>query len=323
VSAILVIIAVIVIAMVAGGVLHSTYFRHIYTQIAPYGRLVSVGTGKMHVYSTGSGETTIVLLPGLGVGLPSADFGPLMRSLGKKYTVVCVEYFGVGFSSPASTPRTSDTYVEEIRSALAGAGFKPPFVLMPHSISSVYSEYYAEKYPAEVKAIVSLDGTSTAFYKKLPGVVNAVLPIARIQQASGFTALLASLAVNKKTLLQMGYTEKEIHDIVSFSGFSMNSTIIEQIRNSAEFIRETMSMEYPETVPYFKIISKATYETPNKQLGTSPQEYQRNHLARLGKNARFEILNGTHFIYLTNAERITEITDSFLAEIDTQSSKEV
>ena len=302
--------------MAIGGVVHSTYFRKIYARIEPYGKLVPVGSGKMHVYSLGTGATTIVLLPGLGIGLPSADFGPLMRILSKKYTVVCIEYFGVGFSSPASTPRTCENYVEEIRSALARAGFKPPFVLMPHSISSVYSEYYAEKYPTEIKAIVSLDGTSTAHYEKLPTIVNAVLPIARLQQASGFTALLASLAVNKKTLLQMGYSEKEIHDIVAFSGFSMNSTILEQIRNSAEFIREAMAKEYPESVPYFKIISKATYETPNKKLGTSPQEYQRNHLARLGKNVRFEILNGTHFIYLTNAERISEITDSFIAEID-------
>ncbi len=312
-SFILLLILIVGAAMIIGSVVHATYFRHIYTQITPYGRLIDVGSGKMHVYSEGNGETTIVLLPGLGVSLPSADFGPLMRSLSKKFKVVCVEYFGVGFSSRASTPRTCENYIQEIRTALTGAGFKPPYVLMPHSISSVYSEYYAERYPSEIKSIISLDGTSTALYKKLTPFVNAMLPIAMFQQAIGFTSLLAMLAVNKNTLLEMGYTEKEIHDIVAFSGFAMNATILEQIRNSAEFIKQTMEMDYPASVPYFKIISRITYETPNKQFGTTPQEYQRNHLARLGSNARFEILNGTHFIYLNNVERITQIVETFLA----------
>lgn len=314
-SVILIIIILLALAMAISTTLHATYFRHKLMQIKPYGQLVGVDEGKMHVYSMGSGETTIVLLPGLGVALPSADFGPLMRKLSEKHTVVCVEYFGVGFSDLTSSLRSCENYVKEIRSALTVAGFKPPYVLMPHSISSVYSEYYAGKYPLEVRAIISLDGTSTAFYSKLPRSVNAVLPIAIFQQMTGLTALLASLVVNKKTLLSMGYTEQEIHDIVAFSGFSMNTTILEQIRNSAEFIQQTMGIEYPASVPYFKIIARATYETPNRHYRTSPQEYQHNHLARIGGNAQYEILNGTHFIYLTNVERISEITDVFLEKL--------
>lgn len=33
---------------------------------------------------------------------------------------------------------------------------------MPHSISNIYNEYYASKYPEEVEAIIYLDGTSTS-----------------------------------------------------------------------------------------------------------------------------------------------------------------
>jgi pimeloyl-ACP methyl ester carboxylesterase len=64
----------------------------------------------MHVYALGDGGKTIVLLPGFGVSLPSADFGPLMRELSKEYTVVCVEYFGIGFSDRTDTPRTNENY---------------------------------------------------------------------------------------------------------------------------------------------------------------------------------------------------------------------
>lgn len=309
-----IIVAVIVIFMLIGGILHTTYFEGKLEQIKPYGQLVDIKDGQMHVYTMGNGEKTIVLLPGMGVGLPSADFAPLMRKLSEKYTVVIIEYFGVGFSSETSRPRTSENYVEEIRTALGAMGFKAPYVLMPHSISSVYSEYYAAKYPKEVEAIISLDGTSTAYYAEMPGYIKAILPIAKFQQTVGTLSLIAPLTVNKTQLLSYGYTEKEINDMIVFAGFSINDTLLEQIASSTEFVKQTMDLPFPDSVPYFKVISKKTYETPNKQLKVTPQEYQYNHLERIGKHVKYEILDGTHFIYANNVDRITEITDDLLRE---------
>lgn len=310
-----IIVAVIAILMLIGGILHATYFKGKLEQIKPYGQLVDVEDGQMHVYSMGNGERTIVLLPGMGVGLPSADFAPLMRKLSEKYTVVTVEYFGIGFSTETSKPRTSENYVEEIRAALSQAGFKAPYVLMPHSISSVYSEYYAARYPKEVEAIISLDGSTTAYYEEIPAIVKYILPIAKIQQTIGTTSLVATLAVNKKNLLSNGYTENEISDMLTFAGFSMNDTVLEQISNSSEFIKQTMDLPFPESIPYFKVISKQTYEASNSQLKKAkmtPQEYQHKHLERIGKHTKYEILDGTHFIYLNNVDRIAEIADDLL-----------
>lgn len=300
-----------------GTVIHATYLKGKLQQIKPYGRLVDVDDGHIHVYSMGSGEKTIVLLPGMGVGLPSADFGPLMRKLSEKFTVVCVEYFGVGFSSQTKKPRTCENYIEEARKALSQAGFKPPYVLMPHSISSVYSEYYAAKYPQEVEAIISLDGSSTAYYDKMPGFIKHILKIAKFQQATGTTSLLAFLTANKKKLRSHGYSEKEIADMVTYASFTINDTLLEQMINSADFIKQTMDLPFPETIPYLKIISKKTYETPNKQIKGTPQEYQHKHLERIGEHAKYEILDGTHFIYLNNVDRIAKITEDFLqARVD-------
>ncbi|MFB0920608.1 MAG: alpha/beta hydrolase, partial [Oscillospiraceae bacterium] len=249
--------------------------------------------------------------------LPSAEFGPLMRRLGEEYKVVCVEYFGVGFSSETERPRTCENYVEEIRTALSKSGFKAPYVLMPHSISSVFSEYYAEKYPDEVEAIISLDGTSTAIEGEMPAFVKYVLPIAKFQQAIGTTSLLGPLATNRKKLAAYGYTEKEINDMITFSGFSMNDNALQEILGTVEYIKQTKELPFPENVPYFKIISRQTYETSNSQLrklGITPQEYQQKHLERIGDKAKFEILDGTHFIYLNNVGRIADIADYFLPD---------
>ena len=236
-----IIIVLIAVFMLIGSILHSIYFKSKLNEIKPYGQLIGVNDGKMHIYSMGNGKKTIVLLPGMGIPLPSADFGPLMRKLSDNYTVVCVEYFGVGFSSETSKPRTSKNYVEETRTALSKAGFKAPYILMPHSISSVYSEYYASKYPEEIEAIISLDGTSTAYYDKMPSFLRYILPIAKVQQVIGITSIIAHLTANKKSLSKIGYTKKELNDIALFAGFSINNTLLKQILNSGEFIKETMN----------------------------------------------------------------------------------
>lgn len=311
-----IIIAVTAVSSLIGAVLHATYFEAKYAQVKPYGQLVAVDDGQMHVYSLGNGEKTIVLLPGLGVPLPSVDFGPLMRKLSEKYTVVCVEYFGVGFSTETSKPRTTENYVEETRTALRQAGYPPPYVFMPHSISGIYVEYYAAKYPAEVEAVISLDGTPTQYYEELPAVIKSAFQMLKFQQAIGATSLLGIITTNKQRLLSMGYSEKEINDAIAMAGFSMNATLVEQMSNSAEFIKQTMDLPFPESVPYFKVIARDTYEKPNNQLPTTPQEFQHKHLERIGKHAKYVILDGSHFIYLNNVDRIAEITDEFLLESD-------
>ncbi len=302
------------ILMLVGAILHSTYFQNKYNRIEPYGQLVDVNDGKMHVSSMGEGDVTVVLLPGMGVSLPSAEFGPLMRTLGETYEVVCVEYFGVGFSSQTASPRTVENYVEETRMALRSAGFDAPYVLMAHSISSVYGEYYAARYPDEVTAVISLDGTSTASYAEMPEFVKSLLGVAKFQQFIGASSIIGSLATNREYLLAAGYIEKEIDDMITFAGFTMNNNSLQQITNSAEFIKNTLDLPYPVSIPYYKVISRVTYETPNSQMKMTPQEYQTMHLARIGPQARYEILEGNHFIYVNNEERIAAIVGEVLGD---------
>ena len=311
----LVLAALWVTLFLIGAILQHTLFKAKFEQVRPHGRLVGVADGEMHLSGAGNGEHTIVLLPGMGVALPSVDFGPLMRALAKDHTVVTVEYFGTGHSSTTTVPRTSGAYVEEVREALRKSGYEPPYVLMAHSISSLYAEYYVATYPDEVEAVISLDGTSSALYQKAPAILNLVLPLAKLQQRSGAASILARLITDKEQLRSYGYTDQEIDELIAFAGFSINGTLLEQIGQSSEFVRQTQEKPYPATVPYLKIISRDTYEKPNKQLPISPQEYQEQHLDRIGI-AQSVILEGNHFIYLNNTDRIAGITNEFLKSIE-------
>ncbi|WP_232515622.1 alpha/beta fold hydrolase [Aeribacillus pallidus] len=112
----------------------------------------------MHVYTKGDGENTIVLLSGLGTAAPVLDFEPLVNELAKNHKVVVVESFGYGWSNVTNKERTVENIVEEIRTALK-SNIEGPYILMPPSISGIYSMYYANAYPDEVKAVIGIDFT--------------------------------------------------------------------------------------------------------------------------------------------------------------------
>lgn len=149
----IVILALLIIISIVGQV--RKYLEE--NDVKPLGILVNVDGKKMHVYSEGHGKKTIVLMPGLGSIAPSIDFKPLINELKKDFKVVVVEPFGYGFSEETSKERSVENIVDETRMALKKAKIDGPYILMPHSISGVYAQYYASTYPNEVEAIIMLD----------------------------------------------------------------------------------------------------------------------------------------------------------------------
>ena len=311
------ILGIIVCLNVIGFAINKIFFSNELEAISPYGEMVEVNNQKMHVYSMGQGEKTIVLLPGFGLPLPSADFGPLMRELSKEYTVVTVEYFGMGFSDETDTPRTNENYMEEIRTALSMAGMKPPYVLMPHSASGIYSEYYAAKYPDEVSAIIMLDTTPTVkmeskslqFLMK-PKNIQFIYGFNTVLQETGLTRIIIGL-VPPPQKVENSYTEKEISDNKLFSYHVTNDTIINQASSLNDTVNEVNSVVFPSEIPVLKLISSVS----QKQI-KGGEEIQKNHLNRLGAKAESKIIDGSHMFYQTNVTDISDATSNFLKKIN-------
>ncbi len=303
-----IIIGVVLFINLISLIINKAFFSQELKGILPYGELVEVNGEKMHIYSMGNGEKTIVLLAGLGVPLPCADFGPLMRELSKEYTVVCIEYFGVGFSDGTTTPRTNENYTEEIRTVLGAAGYSAPYILMPHSGSGIYSEYYASKYPDEVSAIIMLDTTSSA--KTEANVPKFVLKLSKVQQAIGISRVFNSIIVSSVLSIKEknGYAQQEVNDYTKFMNHVNNDTLIDQMYRLNENIIQVMSMEFPSKIPVLKIAASES----TKRVGT---EYQTEHIKRLGANARCITIKGNHFLYHGHVNDICDATNSFLRDI--------
>lgn len=311
-----IILAILAILMLIGFIVNSILSNGELEKVASYGQMIDINGEKMHVYSMGDGEETIVLLPGFGVALPSADFGPLMRELSEKHTVVTVEYFGIGFSDQTAIPRTNENYINELRTALEKAGFTPPYILMPHSASGIYSEYYANKYPDEIKGIIMLDTTSTA-EEDPKGAPSFIYSIAKFQQRVGMTRLTMGLVPETK-LIENGYTKKEISDYMTFNYHVLNDSLINQSNLLVDNIKEVNTLAFPNSIPVLKLISSQAIKKMAKLKKDDGMGYQNDHLKRLGNNASYKIVDASHFIYQTKTPEIVEITEKFLNKIKPQ-----
>lgn len=125
--------------------------------LTPVGQQVLVNGHQMNVYVEGDGPETIVFLSGAGIASPILDFKDISDSLSKKYKVVIVERAGYGYSDDSNQSRDVMEVLAETRQALSQANVTGPFIILSHSIASLESLAWQEKYPDEVKALVGLD----------------------------------------------------------------------------------------------------------------------------------------------------------------------
>ena len=135
--------------------------------LTPMGQTVLVNGHQMNVYVQGEGSETIVFLSGAGIASPILDFKNLTDSLSKNYKIVVVERAGYGYSEDSNQSRDVMEVLSETRQALSQANISGPFIILSHSMASLESLAWQEKYPDEVKALVGLDWALPASYEDL------------------------------------------------------------------------------------------------------------------------------------------------------------
>ncbi|WP_312573256.1 hypothetical protein [Clostridium sp.] len=171
-----------------------------------------------------------------------------------------------------------------------------------------------------------LDTTSTAFtMEKMPKeAIGLYGNIGKFIQNIGLMRIIINLTPETSLTAEDGYTEKETDDFKKYMGYAINDTKIEQIENLYNCVREVKDLPFPKDIPVLKIIAKQTTEkaVPFKDenmkkileyMGSI--EFQEDHLQRLGDNASYVILDGSHIIYRDKAEEIIRLTDEFIANL--------
>ena len=201
----------------------------------------------MHVYTKGDGENTIVLLSGLGTAAPVLDFEPLINEMSKNNKIVVVELFGYGWSDLTNKERIVENIVEEIRTALKESNIEGPYILMPHSISEIYSMYYANKYRDEVRAVIGIDPTLPKFLDAptLPKFISYAAPTG--------IARLASYSIPDQffpSAEEDAYSEENLKMIKTlFAWKGYNKNIVNETNEIDHLFDKTIDMTFPSDIP--------------------------------------------------------------------------
>lgn len=124
------------------------------------GRLIDVGTHRLHLLEQGTTGPSVVLEAGLMSTVLS--WTELQGRLARRYRVISYDRAGLGWSEAGPLPRTADRIVDELHHLLQRAGVAPPYILVGHSFGGLTMPLFAARYPEETAGLVLVDPVAPA-----------------------------------------------------------------------------------------------------------------------------------------------------------------
>ena len=157
----------VLVLLLASFTYHRLALQREKVSLNPMGQMVSVNGHEMSIFVKGEGPQTLVFLSGAGTASPILDFKDLYDGLSKQYKIVVVERAGYGYSEDTSKSRDVSEVLLETRQALARAHVSGPYIILSHSMASLETLLWQEKYPSEIQAIIGLDWALPESYSQL------------------------------------------------------------------------------------------------------------------------------------------------------------
>ena len=271
--------------------------------LTPIGKQVTVNGHQMNVSITGEGPETIVLLSGAGIASPILDFKNLSDSLSKKYKVVVVERAGYGFSEDSDRSRDVMEVLSETRQALAQAHVSGPYVIISHSMASLESLAWQEKYPNEVKALIGLDWALPASYENLKDN-QALLTVAYWSSKIGLLRYFPeSFYIKNPTLTE---TERQQYKLLAYKQL-MSQAMLHESRLVKENAKKVPSSINPK-IPALLLVSNGEGTT------FSQSEWQRyaERFASDQSNVQVVYMDAPHDLYHYQSDAIVSHIKEFL-----------
>ncbi|MBK5058553.1 alpha/beta hydrolase [Streptococcus parasanguinis] len=271
--------------------------------LMPIGKKVVVNGHQMNVYIKGEGSETIVFLSGAGIASPILDFKNLTDSLSKKYKVVIVERAGYGYSEDSNQSRDVMEVLFETRQALSQANVIGPFIILSHSMASLESLAWQEKYPNEVKALIGLDWALPASYEDLKDN-QALLTVAYWSSKIGLLRYFPeSFYIKNPTLTE---TERQQYKLLAYKQL-MSQAMLHESRLAKENAKKVPSSINPK-IPALLMVSNGD--------GTSfsQSEWQRyaERFASDQSNVQVVYMDAPHDLYHYQSDAIVSRIKEFL-----------
>lgn len=119
------------------------------------GELIDTGGRRVHIYCTGQGSPTVIVVSG---GF-SVDWVLVQPNVIATTRICTYDTAGTAWSDPLpdGTPQTCAARVEELHQLLVNAEIQTPVILTGYSIGGLIARLYTARYPDEVSGIVFID----------------------------------------------------------------------------------------------------------------------------------------------------------------------
>ena len=297
------ILSFILLFLLATFIFHRISLEKEEASLTPVGQQVLVNGHQMNVYVEGDGPETIVFLSGAGIASPILDFKNVSDSLSKKYKVVIVERAGYGYSDDSNQSRDVMEVLSETRQALSQANVTGPFIILSHSIASLESLAWQEKYPNEVKALIGLDWALPSSYENLKDN-QALLTLAYWSSKIGLLRYFPeSFYIKNQTLIE---SERKQYKLLAYKQL-MSQAMFHESRLAKENAKKVPSSINPK-IPALLLVSNGEGTT------FSQSEWQRyaERFASDQSNVQVVYMDAPHDLYHYQSDAIVSRIKEFL-----------
>ena len=293
----------VLVLLLASFIYHRLALQREKASLNPMGQMVSVNGHDMSVFVKGNGPQTLVFLSGAGTASPILDFKDLYDGLSKQYKIVVVERAGYGYSEDTSKSRDVSEVLSETRQALAKAHVSGPYIILSHSMASLETLLWQEKYPSEIKAIIGLDWALPESYSQLR-MHSQILRMARLGSQLGLLRYIPSrLYVPNENLSS---SDRRLYQRIAYR----------QILSQA-MLNESLSVKENAKKVDAKINSQiSTLLLVSNGEGTSfSKEEWRNYATRFAKdqkNIELTFYDAPHYLYHYRTKEVVAKIEDFI-----------
>ena len=293
----------VLVLLLASFIYHRLALQREKASLNPMGQMVSVNGHDMSVFVKGNGPQTLVFLSGAGTASPILDFKDLYDGLSKQYKIVVVERAGYGYSEDTSKSRDVSEVLSETRQALAKAHVSGPYIILSHSMASLETLLWQEKYPSEIQAIIGLDWALPESYSQLR-MHSQILRMARLGSQLGLLRYIPSrLYVPNENLSS---SDRRLYQRIAYR----------QILSQA-MLNESLSVKGNAKKVDAKINSQiSTLLLVSNGEGTSfSQEEWRHYATRFAKdqkNIELTFYDAPHYLYHYRTKEVVAKIEDFI-----------
>lgn len=293
----------ILLFLLATFIFHRISLEKEKASLTPMGQQVLVNGHQINVYVEGDGPETIVVLSGAGIASPILDFKEVSESLSKQYKVVIVERAGYGYSDDSNHSRDVMEVLSETRQALSQANITGPFIILSHSMASLESLAWQEKYPDEVKALIGLDWALPSSYEDLKQN-QALSTVAYWSSKIGLLRYFPeSFYIKNQTLIE---SERKQYKLLAYKQL-MSQAMLYESQTVKENAKKVPSNINPK-IPTLLLVSNG------KGTGFSQSEWQHfaEKFASEQSNVRVIYMDAPHDLYHYQSHEIVSQIEDFL-----------